>query len=197
MLEKVNPNHLTSVRLILIFAIAPLLLYSSSLGALIICAALMLIAELSDCFDGVLARRCGKVTDFGKFYDPYCDSVYRLAIFICLIHFGLPIWAAIIFVVRDVTVAYLRIYMMSKGYVMATRSSGKAKAVSQMIAQYVIVAYLLAIAWGVSPITATVFDLVTQITVGTALGITLYSLIDYAFFVYLYDLRQKRSAGSA
>ena len=54
------------------------------------------IAELTDLFDGKIARARGEVSDFGKLADPFCDVFYRLTVFMI---FLLPIggigWAPI------------------------------------------------------------------------------------------------------
>ena len=44
-------------------------------------AVLGAIAELTDLFDGKIARARNEVSDFGKLADPFCDVFYRLAIF--------------------------------------------------------------------------------------------------------------------
>ncbi len=39
---------------------------------------LAILSELSDLFDGFLARRHNKVTELGKILDPMADSIFRL-----------------------------------------------------------------------------------------------------------------------
>ncbi len=95
-------------------------------------AAILLASELSDAFDGVVARARGEVTDFGKVFDPVADSIARLTAFASFMVCGIiPLWLFLIFLYRDMLMALLRIVCASKGTVLAARNSGKAKAVFQ------------------------------------------------------------------
>ena len=42
------------------------------------------VSELSDAFDGYVARRMHQVTDLGKILDPMADSIYRISVFLPL-----------------------------------------------------------------------------------------------------------------
>ena len=42
---------------------------------------LAILSELSDLFDGFLARRHNKVTELGKILDPMADSIFRFSVF--------------------------------------------------------------------------------------------------------------------
>lgn len=48
---------------------------------MMLCLGLVVTIELTDLFDGQIARRLGCITDFGKLVDPFCDSFARLCIF--------------------------------------------------------------------------------------------------------------------
>jgi CDP-diacylglycerol--glycerol-3-phosphate 3-phosphatidyltransferase len=43
------------------------------------------VAEYTDLLDGRIARQRGEVSDFGKLADPFCDVIYRLAVFMVLL----------------------------------------------------------------------------------------------------------------
>ena len=92
--------------------------------------AILLVMEFTDVLDGFLARRLGAVTNFGKIFDPYVDSVSRLTILWALSCAG-RCWAIVpLFIaVRDIGVAYLRLHAQSQQQDVAARSWGKAKAV--------------------------------------------------------------------
>lgn len=185
MVEKVNPNHLTTARLVLAPIIMYLLLHQS-FWSLAFCLGLMGLAELTDGFDGHLARKYNKVSDLGKIYDPMCDALYHLMVFLCLIPSGLPIWVMAIFIVRDLIVAYARAYCAANGFVMAARDSGKYKAVSQAVFQFAFVLYLFFGLWdGLPPDSQLFIDLYNlMVSAGVvAVGLTLYSLYDYMHFV--------------
>ncbi|NRA40387.1 MAG: CDP-alcohol phosphatidyltransferase family protein [Planctomycetes bacterium] len=50
-----------------------------------VCGILCAVAELTDLFDGMIARARGEVSDFGKLADPFCDVFYRIFLFIILL----------------------------------------------------------------------------------------------------------------
>lgn len=90
---------------------------------------LLVVCELTDVMDGLLARRLGQSSRFGALFDPYCDSISRLIIFFGLASRGLcPMWLFLIMALRDVSVAYIRIMYILSGKRASARASGKAKA---------------------------------------------------------------------
>jgi len=104
-----------------------------------ICFGIALLIELSDLFDGMLARARKEVTDFGKVADPVADSVSRQTVFISFMLTGIiPLWMYLIFFYRDAFMQLLRIVCASSGVVLAARKSGKAKAVLQGIATFAV-----------------------------------------------------------
>jgi CDP-diacylglycerol---glycerol-3-phosphate 3-phosphatidyltransferase len=109
-----------------------------------------LLSELSDAFDGFFARRQGKVTDFGKVFDPAVDSIARVTGFISFMVCGIiPLWMFLIFMYRDMLMSLLRIVCASKGVVLAARKSGKLKAILQGMAIGVVLILALLQAYGV------------------------------------------------
>lgn len=50
-----------------------------------VCASVCGLAELTDWLDGKVARARGEVSDFGKLADPFCDVLYRMAVFMALL----------------------------------------------------------------------------------------------------------------
>lgn len=98
------------------------------------------VCELTDVFDGVLARSMHEVSEVGKLLDPLCDSLVRFSIFLALSQMNvIPAWTVYVFFYRDMSVAYLRILAMSKGVVFGARLSGKLKAVVQGVGIFIIV----------------------------------------------------------
>jgi CDP-diacylglycerol---glycerol-3-phosphate 3-phosphatidyltransferase len=95
------------------------------------------LIELSDLFDGMVARARKEVTDFGKVFDPVADSVSRQTVFISFMVTGIiPLWMYLIFFYRDAFLQLLRIICASNGVVLAARKSGKLKALLQAIASF-------------------------------------------------------------
>ncbi|HHV44499.1 MAG TPA: CDP-diacylglycerol--glycerol-3-phosphate 3-phosphatidyltransferase [Firmicutes bacterium] len=94
-------NTITLFRLFLV----PLLvafLFSEAEVAKYWAAALFLIAGLSDCLDGHLARRRDEVSVFGKVVDPLADKLIVLTALFALVKRGLVnIWLAIVLLVKE------------------------------------------------------------------------------------------------
>lgn len=130
------PNKLTVARLIMTpFFLAALLINFPHhyLVALILFAA----ASLTDYIDGNMARKCGLVTDFGKFLDPLADKMLTTAAFLGFIQLGIGYgitWITFIVLIREFLITSLRLVSAGKGNVIAANIWGKAKTVSQMLA---------------------------------------------------------------
>jgi CDP-diacylglycerol--glycerol-3-phosphate 3-phosphatidyltransferase len=94
-----------------------------------------LCGELSDLFDGRIARARGEVSDFGKLYDPFADTLSRIGYFLCFTADGIfPPILLLIVIYREWSQEFLRILMMKKGVAMGARWGGKIKAVLYMLA---------------------------------------------------------------
>ncbi|MBE2205172.1 MAG: CDP-diacylglycerol--glycerol-3-phosphate 3-phosphatidyltransferase [Chthoniobacterales bacterium] len=93
-----------------------------------------LAASLTDYFDGVIARKRGLLTDFGKLMDPLADKILTASAFISLCATGdFPAWAVIVIISREFLITGLRSLAASKGVVMPAERFGKHKTVWQMI----------------------------------------------------------------
>ena len=114
-------------------------------------AAVMLI-ELSDAFDGFVARARNEVTALGKIFDPICDSLSRLTIFLCFVLVGImPLWLFLIFMYRDGILNLIRIMNAANGTVLAAKKSGKLKAIIQALGTFLVLMALLSppLHWGI------------------------------------------------
>ncbi len=77
---------------------------------------MVVLAVLSDFFDGYLARRSGEITNVGKMLDPIADKIIMIAVMIFLIfdperHF--PIFFFLLLALRDITNANIVGYLMN------------------------------------------------------------------------------------
>lgn len=127
------PNQLTILRLFLtaIFVIAR---ESGMPWGATVAAAAFAAAIITDYLDGVIARRTGTETDFGRLMDPLADKVLIAAALVCLAwSHDIPAWAAIILISRDFLITGLRQLALSHGTVLAADPAGKTKTASQMI----------------------------------------------------------------
>ena len=101
---------------------------------------LLAAMELTDLLDGFVARRFGVVTEWGAALDPYMDSFSRLTVYWTLACAGLILpLVPLVMAVRDVTVAYCRIFLARAGHTVAANWSGKVKALVQGVTAMVIV----------------------------------------------------------
>jgi CDP-diacylglycerol--glycerol-3-phosphate 3-phosphatidyltransferase len=90
--------------------------------------------ELTDAFDGWVARRRNEVSDFGKILDPLADSISRYTVFLCFLAAGYAdVWSLSIIFWRDAVVSFLRVLCAGQDIVVAARTWGKAKAVVQAV----------------------------------------------------------------
>jgi CDP-diacylglycerol--glycerol-3-phosphate 3-phosphatidyltransferase len=91
--------------------------------------------ELTDAFDGWVARSRNEVSDFGKILDPLADSISRFTVFLCFLVAGYAdVWSVAIIFWRDAIVATLRVLSAGQDVVLAARTWGKGKAVVQAVA---------------------------------------------------------------
>ncbi|MHC4169492.1 MAG: CDP-alcohol phosphatidyltransferase family protein [Planctomycetota bacterium] len=107
-----------------------------------VAAGLCLLAamELTDVLDGSIARRFGVVTEWGAALDPYMDSFSRLIVYWTLACVGLTMpLVPLVMALRDVTVAYCRIFLARGGHTVAANWSGKVKAIVQGATAMIIV----------------------------------------------------------
>ena len=100
--------------------------------------------EITDTFDGIIARRMKQTTSLGKVLDPMADSCSRLILFVCLTYAKLfPLIALTILMFRDTLVPFIRQRMALLGIAMAARRSGKIKAIAQAFYINTALGYLL------------------------------------------------------
>lgn len=106
---------------------------------------LLAVSELSDAFDGYLARKFNQVTDLGKILDPMADSISRLSVFLTFTQppVNLPMPLIFLFLYRDSVVSTLRTICALKGFALAARTSGKIKAGIQAIAAFIILGMMI------------------------------------------------------
>lgn len=95
---------------------------------------LFVLIELSDLFDGKVARGKGIVSSFGKLFDPFADVVSRVTYFICFAFVGImPLWMLVIILYREFGQLFLRQILAERGIAMAARPGGKIKAFFYML----------------------------------------------------------------
>lgn len=147
------------------------------------------VSELSDAFDGFVARRFNQVTDLGKILDPMADSIYRISVFLTFTRppVEVPLLIVFVFLYRDSVISTLRTICALRGFALAARASGKIKAVIQASAAFVIL--LLLIPYSLNVITHGTLRLASSLVVAFAALYSLYSGIEYVFANREYVIR--------
>jgi len=125
------PNILTVGRVIAV----PVFIAVFMLGYHGVSAVIFILAALTDMLDGMIARKYGLVTNFGKIMDPLADKILVVSAFVCLVETGdVAGWMVIVILAREFTVTGLRTVAAAEGLVIAAGLTGKIKTVLQMIA---------------------------------------------------------------
>lgn len=129
------PNKITLIRVILvpffIFFASFDIVKNSGFWSLII----FIIASLSDCIDGYLARKNDIITAFGKLMDPLADKILVVSALIILSTQGfINNILVIIIISRDFIIDSIRLIAANHGKIIAADIWGKLKTVFQMTA---------------------------------------------------------------
>lgn len=145
MQPPINPNLLTALRL----PLAPLaiaFLVTGTVWGTIVAAVLALVLEITDLADGIIARRYGSVTTFGKLFDPFSDAFSRYTLFLGLYAVGVAdLWMIVAIFYRDSSVSFFRSVGATRNIVIAARKSGKIKAIVQGVGTQIVFLALVAI----------------------------------------------------
>jgi CDP-diacylglycerol--glycerol-3-phosphate 3-phosphatidyltransferase len=108
-------NLITLVRFLLLFLLVALAYWAPPRWQLVDAPLLVLIIAL-DGLDGYVARARGETSVFGSIFDIAVDRVVENVLWIVLGHLGLvPMWVAIVFIVRGAIVDSIRYAAISDG----------------------------------------------------------------------------------
>ncbi|HEY2811462.1 MAG TPA: CDP-alcohol phosphatidyltransferase family protein [Rhabdochlamydiaceae bacterium] len=169
-------------------------LYYQQLGISLGCLPYILlglagISELSDLFDGAIARKMNKVTELGKLLDPMADSIFRLSVLLAFTKgfVQLPLLLVSIFFYRDTIISTLRTVCALRGIALAARMSGKIKAVIQAAVCFFILLFMIPYSIGYIDITQLQAAGFYSVLVGAVY--TLFSGIEYVIANRSYILR--------
>ena len=137
------------------------------------------ISEVSDVFDGFLARKHNKVTELGKLLDPMADSIFRLSVLFSFtqgfIH--LPLLLVSVFFYRDIIISTLRTVCALRGVALAARWSGKIKAV--ILAVVIFFILILMIPYSLGYLDLETLQLISFYSVSVAAVYVAYSGVEY------------------
>jgi CDP-diacylglycerol--glycerol-3-phosphate 3-phosphatidyltransferase len=132
------PNALTVLRMAVVPVFAVLLVNGGRDAEFEVdrywAALVFVLAIITDRYDGVIARRTGQITEFGKLADPIADKALTGTALVGLSVLALlPWWVTIVILVRELGITLLRFWVIRHG-VIAASHGGKAKTVAQSLA---------------------------------------------------------------
>ncbi|PPK98477.1 CDP-diacylglycerol--glycerol-3-phosphate 3-phosphatidyltransferase [Kineococcus xinjiangensis] len=161
------PNALTVLRIVAVPLFVWLLAHDGGddvrwrLGAF----AVFLAAIITDRYDGYLARRWNRVTDFGKMADPIADKALIGGGLVVLSWLGeLSWWATGLILAREGLVTLVRFLVIRRGVIPAGKG-GKIKTVVQSVA---LGAYVLPLPQVLEPVATAIMLAAVVLTLVTA-----------------------------
>lgn len=132
------PTLLTLFRVVLIpfFVLAFYLPYT---WAPMVCAAIFVVAAVTDWFDGFLARKWKQTTRLGAFLDPVADKVMVATALVLVVEYYNVWWISLpaaTMIAREIIISALREWMaeIGKRSSVAVSWIGKVKTMAQMLA---------------------------------------------------------------
>jgi CDP-diacylglycerol--glycerol-3-phosphate 3-phosphatidyltransferase len=157
----------------------------------IISLAVFVLAAVSDFLDGRLAKKRNMITDFGKLMDPIADKILVLSAFAAFVQMGLiKDWMFMIIISREILITSLRLFALNKGKVLSAGKIGKHKTLSQMVAIFFMLGFIVFrelrltyFTW--NPGWDNLFTFSTNIIMWVVVILTTYS-----GFTYLWDNRK-------
>ena len=123
------PNVLSFFRLLLI----PVIMWLYIVKKDPICTTVILILSgVTDVVDGIIARKCNMISDFGKAFDPVADKLTQIAMLFCLVsRFKWMLLPLCVMVAKEITAGILGLLVIRKtGKVDGAVWHGKATTVS-------------------------------------------------------------------
>ena len=123
------PNVLSFFRLLLIPIIVWLYIVKNDP---VWTTVILVLSGITDVVDGIIARKCNMISDFGKVFDPVADKLTQIAMLFCLVsRFRWMLLPLYVLVVKEVTAGILGFLVIRKtGNVDGAVWHGKATTVS-------------------------------------------------------------------
>lgn len=163
------PNKLTIFRMFCV----PIFIFFMMMDSIpyynYIAVTIFIIASITDFLDGIIARKNGLVTNFGKFMDPLADKILVCAALICMAGTLIPKWVVIIIISRELFISGFRTIAADQGVVLAASMWGKVKTAVQMIMIIVVIV----------GIPLKFFEVVGIILIYASMTLAIISMIDY------------------
>lgn len=148
-------NRITLARAVLTLVLWGLIVYAVDCGGAALwygCFWLFLVAAGSDFVDGMLARRLGQVSVFGRIADPLVDKMLTIGTLIVLLHVPalsrwLPSWAVALIFTREMLVTAVRGQIEGAGVNFQALPVGKYKMALQCSAAAALMLCMTGTSW--------------------------------------------------
>lgn len=131
------PNILTMARVAAVPLVVAAFYLPQPLGSWV-AFIIFVVAGITDYFDGLLARRLGATSAFGRFLDPIADKLLVGAILMMLVAVrwvdGIHVLAALIILMREILVSGLREHLAEIRIAVPVSRLAKWKTAVQMVA---------------------------------------------------------------
>ena len=137
-IKKAIPNALTLFRCLVSILLPILIIYGGETGA-ILAAPLLLLAGLSDYFDGFYARKYNVVSILGKVLDPIADKLLVIGVLLSLasenlLDFYFGFIPTLIIILREIFISGLRESVSSYNFTLKVSVLAKWKTTIQLFA---------------------------------------------------------------
>ena len=110
------PNILVYIRVLLIPVFVYIYINATEPKHYYTALGVMVVAFLTDFFDGKIARRFNLVTDLGKILDPIADKLYQFSVALCLMfQFPKMILIAVLLFVKEMAMGLMGLVLLDKG----------------------------------------------------------------------------------
>jgi CDP-diacylglycerol--glycerol-3-phosphate 3-phosphatidyltransferase len=138
------------------------------------------IAEFTDMFDGMAARRLKQTSDFGKLFDPFADTFMQLTGFFCFVLDDIfPPALFLVVIYREFGILFIRNLMLRKGITMGARLSGKIKTVSYITAAAIALFYASLARLGLLESVQPLVKIAAIVAFGISVLFSVLSFFDY------------------
>ncbi len=116
------PNALTILR----FVLLPFFVWQFFRGHTTTAFIIYIVVQLTDMLDGLIARKCNLVTNFGKLMDPLADKLMLLTVLICFgIDGRVPWWIIALVLVKEAALVVGGAVALHRGIVVHAKHIGK------------------------------------------------------------------------
>ncbi|MFA5586535.1 MAG: CDP-diacylglycerol--glycerol-3-phosphate 3-phosphatidyltransferase [Saccharofermentanales bacterium] len=150
----------------------------------VIAFVIFILAAMTDLLDGMLARKQGLVSNFGKLVDPIADKLLVLSVFTAFVQLGrVSTFVIVLIAAREFIVTGIRMVGVEHGLVIAASWFGKIKTVFQIITLCTLMFEPIMVQW-INPELPFIgygqpWTIPADILIGITLLLTLFSGLDY------------------